>query len=79
MVGADGNGTVLIRLLTIGCDNKGSRVNLRTSHVNNGMRWEGVEIADWSIVNFDARFQKDNATLDEIYVRIYRVLCDELV
>ncbi|KAI4924844.1 hypothetical protein J4E86_011824 [Alternaria arbusti] len=56
------NGAVAVRLYTIACDNNSRRFPM-TSHFKDREQFEGVEILDWRIVNFDNRFKPPGASL----------------
>lgn len=57
-----------IRLFTIAAGNTGRAFD-PTTHFKSGKQYEGVDIHNWSIVNFDKAYQA--ATLSETFRKIY--------
>jgi len=76
-VGAQGNGAVAVRLYTMACDNNSRRFPM-TSHFKDGEQFEGVEILDWRIVNFDNRLKPPGASLPQVYAKVYETLLERL-
>jgi hypothetical protein len=67
----DGNGNPLIHLYTIAADNY-SRAFHPATHVKGGEQKAGVDILDWTTVNFDPEYSCQ--TLRETFRLIYRDL-----
>lgn len=70
-VGVDQDGHAVISLFTIAADNYSKAFDPAT-HVKQGTQYEGVDIFDWTMCNFDSEYVRES--LGEVYRRVYQDL-----
>lgn len=68
------NNVPKIRLFTVAADTRGSRAFEPATHVKNGTQYEGVDIHNWGIVNFDAAYK--GRSLSVTFGNIFSALMD---